>query len=138
MITFKYPHSIAINLNAAMGILASGNHQEIMDDGYATTIVDPGKDDYFLMGFQNVDDHRDGNGMSTVVIISGAGTFYLDGAPLSVQAHDVIHFSDHIEHGFSSDERCLAVVITWDKHKPTHSEIISRIEQRLLDLNQIL
>lgn len=134
MITLQ--HTQSFNLDAAMKYLADPIHRDAINADFASLVVD--KDDWLLMAFENVEDHRDGNGMTTVVMLHGSGTFYLDDQPIKLNVGDVIHFSDHIEHGFVANQLCFAVLINWEKENPTQDEIIARINSVIPEVNSTI
>jgi hypothetical protein len=105
-----------ILLNEAPNIsyfVNQNEHQDEIDQGYAASIEVSGKKSVLV--FQNVDDHRDGNGLALLWLIKGQGRFYSDGEPIEMKTGDVLIFNDNIEHGFESDELCMAVNILLEK-----------------------
>ena len=88
-------------------------HQDEIDEGYAAPIEISGKKSVLV--FQNVDDHRDGNGLAILWLIKGEGRFYLDGDPIEMRTGDVLMFNDNVEHGFESEELCVAVNVLLEK-----------------------
>jgi hypothetical protein len=87
--------------------------QEELEQGYAMPIESSGKKSVLV--FQNVDDHRDGNGLAVLWLIKGKGRFYLDSEPIEMKVGDVLIFNDKIEHGFESDEVCVAINVLLEK-----------------------
>jgi hypothetical protein len=89
------------------------DHQDEIDQGYAAPIESTDKKSVLV--FQNVDDHRDGNGLAILWLIKGEGRFYLDGEPIEMKTGDVLMFNDKIEHGFESENVCVAVNVLLEK-----------------------
>jgi hypothetical protein len=88
-------------------------HQEIMNEGYASQIENTEKKTVLV--FQDVDDHIDGNGLSMLWLIKGQGRFYYDGEATEMKKGDVLVFDDNIEHGFESNELCMAMNVSLDR-----------------------
>lgn len=82
-------------------------HLALMEDGYALPIDTQGNATVLL--FNEVEDHIDGNGMAVLWLLEGEGTFFHDGASLTLKKGDVVVFDDRIEHGFDAPTECLAV-----------------------------
>jgi hypothetical protein len=105
-----------IILNEKPNLNYSFNLDELQDElekGYAMPIESSDKKSVLV--FQNVDDHRDGNGLAILWLIKGKGRFYLDGDPIEMNVGDVLMFNDKIEHGFESEEICVAVNVLLEK-----------------------
>lgn len=88
-------------------------HKSELEQGYAAAI--DCKEKKSVLIFKDVDDHHDGNGLALLWLIKGNGRFYLDGEPIEMKIGDVLIFDDNIEHGFESNELCMAVNILLEK-----------------------
>lgn len=98
-IVFNEPPQISYDVDI-------NNHTKDLEQGYASHMEN--KNGATVLCFKNVEDHIDGNGMSLLWMISGSGDFFLEGEKLSLKQGDALLFDDNKEHGFESDELCVA------------------------------
>lgn len=106
--------------------------EDLIYNGYAATIQAPIEENFYWLAFKNVDDHIDGNGLSTLYLTQGKGKFYYgEDQVIDVIPNTVILFDDNVEHGFSSEELCMALNITWGEYIPTEEEVKQKIEQAI-------
>lgn len=107
-------------------------HIKIMTEGYAATTKDNG--DITWLVFQEVDDHIDGNGYASLLMIEGEGIFYYKEEQYSVKKGNVMIFSDKQEHGFMSETVCQAINIVWES-EPKNDDVIE-IYKAIIKINQ--
>lgn len=82
-------------------------HAKTLGEGYAAHL--DSKNNATVLFFQDVEDHVDNNGPAVLWLIQGRGQFFVDGNPIEMKAGDAILFDDFQEHGFGSQELCVAV-----------------------------
>ena len=102
--------NILFNVAPLISYTPSEEHQEALGNGYAATLKTI--DNAQVMYFQDVDDHIDGNGLAILWLIQGEGTFYIQDTACELKQGDTILFDDRLEHGFASNEPCVAVNFT--------------------------
>lgn len=106
------------------------NHIKDLEQGYASHIES--KNGATVLCFQNVEDHIDGNGLSLLWMLQGTGQFFMDGDKITLNPGDAILFDDNEEHGFDSDELCVAASFVVDS-----SYDIEKIRKMVKDLNSV-
>lgn len=105
-------------------------HSIAIEEGYAANIANHDSSSTWL-AFKDVEEHIDGNGLSTLWIAQGSGIFYYDGMEIILNEHDVILFDDNVEHGFFSENICIGLNITWGIKTPTIMQVQEKIESAL-------
>lgn len=97
-------------------------HKTTIDEGYASLLEY--KNGAIVLLFQNVDDHIDGNGLAIFWLVQGEGTFHYENTSIYLKIGDIILFDDQLEHGFSSNEICIAVNFDISKELNNDIELI--------------
>ena len=118
--------------------LLAAYYEEDMDKGYALPVITASNNHFTWLVFKEVEDHIDGNGLAALYLAQGQGTFYLEGSAINLAQHDIIIFSDKLEHGFSAKENCLALNMPCSSHEPSVEEIKNNIEQSIRETNEIV
>jgi quercetin dioxygenase-like cupin family protein len=103
-------------------------HSNTIDQGYAAHIEN--KNNATVLFFQDVEDHVDNNGPAILWLIQGKGQFFVDGEPIEMKAGDAILFDDYQEHGFGSQELCVAV-----NFSVTPEQTLDDMKQMVRDFN---